>query len=119
MLVIIVRLREARLATAGLIPAVLGTVAGGMSLLATDIASDVREIGSPTSGYKSSPWRGYSAPTSSSTRYERVVWFILGRLSDACARSVRGSVHSVRMSPWDLKSALASVGTSRGTLELI
>ena len=50
LLVIIVRLRETRLATAGLIPTVLRAVASDMSLLAADIASDVREIGSPTSG---------------------------------------------------------------------
>ena len=67
LLVIIVRLREARLAAAGLVPTVLRAVASNVSLLSTDIAGDVCEVGSPTSSYKSSSWRGYSASSSSSS----------------------------------------------------
>ena len=49
LLIIIVGLREASLATAGLIPAVLRAVSCDVSLLATYVAGDVGEIGSPTS----------------------------------------------------------------------
>ena len=121
LLVIIMRLREARLAAAGLIPAVLRAVAGNVPLLATDIAGDVREFGSLTSSYESSSWRGYSASSSSSSsaRYEGVVGFVLGSLSDAGARSVCRRIHSVGVPRWNLECALASIGTSRGTFELI
>ena len=85
MLVIIMRLCKARLAVAGLIPAMLRAVSGDMSLLATDIASDIREIWSPTSGYKSSPWWGYTTSSSPSTGYKRVVGLVLGGLGDARA----------------------------------
>ena len=85
--IVVVRLGEARLTTAGLIPAMLGTITSDVSLLSTDIAGDIREVGSPTSSYKSSSWRGYSASSSSSSsaRHERVVGFVLGSLSDAGA----------------------------------
>ena len=81
--VIVVRLRKARLATTGLIPAMLRTVSSDMSLLAANIARDICEIRPPTSGQKSSSWRGYAAPASSSARYERVIRFVLSGLSDA------------------------------------
>ena len=48
--IIIVRLRKARLAATGLIPAVLRAVARDVPLLATHVAGDIREIWSPTSG---------------------------------------------------------------------
>ena len=80
--VVVVCLRKASFASTGLIPAVLRAVAGDMPLLATDIAGDIRKIRSPTSGYKSSSWQGYAASASSSAGYERVVWLILGGLSD-------------------------------------
>ena len=85
--VVVVGLREASFAAVRLIPAVLRAVASNVSLLSTDIAGDVGEVGSPTSRYKSSSWRGYSASSSSSSsaRYERVVGFVLGSLSDAGA----------------------------------
>ena len=87
LLIIIVRLCEARLAATGLIPAVLRAVTRDVSLLSADVAGDIREIGSPTSSYESSSQRGYSASSSSSSsaRYEGVIWFILGSLSDAGA----------------------------------
>ena len=80
--VVVMRLRKARLATARLIPAVLRAVASNVPLLTTYVAGDIREIWSPTSGYKSSSWRGCATPPSSSTRYKRVVGFVLGGLSD-------------------------------------
>ena len=123
LLVIVVRLCEARFATAGLIPAMLRAVSSDMSLLTTHVAGDIREVRSPTSSYKSSSRRGYSASSSSfsSARYEWivVVGFVLGSLSDAGARSVRRRIHSVGVSHWNLECALASIGTSRGTFELI
>ena len=119
--VIVVCLCKTSFATTRLIPTVLRAVAGDVSLLTTHVAGDVREIWSPTSGYKSSPWRGYSASSSSSssTSYERVIGLVLGSLSDAGARSVRRHIHSVGVPRWNLKCALASIGTSRGTFELI
>ena len=48
--VIVVCLRKTRFATTGLVPAVLRAVASDMSLLATDIAGDIREVRPPTSG---------------------------------------------------------------------
>ena len=48
--IVVVRLREASFATAGLIPAVLRAVTSDMSLLSTDVAGDIREVRSPTSG---------------------------------------------------------------------
>ena len=121
LLVIIVRLCEARLATAGLVPSMLRAVASDVSLLATNIAGDVREIGSPTSSDKPSSWRGYSAssPSSSSARCEGVIRFVLSSLGYAGARSVRRRIHSVGMPCWNLERALASIGTPRGTFELI
>ena len=83
--VIIMCLREARLAPAGLIPTVLRTIACNMSLLTTDVAGDIREVGSPTSCYKSSSWQGYTTSTSSSSRCEGIIWFVLGSLSDTRA----------------------------------
>ena len=50
LLVVVVCLREASFADAGLIPAMLRAVASNVSLLATDVAGDICEIGSPTSG---------------------------------------------------------------------
>ena len=75
--VIVVCLRKTRFATTGLVPAVLRAIASDVPLLTTDIAGDIREIRSPTSCYESSPWWGYTTSTSSSTRYERVIWFVL------------------------------------------
>ena len=89
--VIVMRLCKARFATARLIPAVLRAVSSNVPLLATDVTRDICEVGSPTSGQKSSSWRWYSTSSSSpsSTGYEGVVRFVLGSLSDAGARSVR------------------------------
>ena len=67
LLVVIVRLCKACLAASGLIPAVLRAVTSDVSLLSADIAGDVRKVRSPTSSYKSSSWRGYSASSSSSS----------------------------------------------------
>ena len=119
--VIVVRLCGTSFTATGLIPAVLRAVASSVSLLSTDVAGDVCEVGSPTSSYKSSSWRGYTAPSpsSSSARYERVVGLVLGSLSDAGTRSVRRRIHGVGVPHWDLERALASIGTSRGTFELI
>ena len=50
LLIVVMRLCEASLAPAGLIPAVLRAVASDVSLLATDITGDVREVRSPTLG---------------------------------------------------------------------
>ena len=88
--VIVVCLCKTSFAATRLIPTVLRAVASNVSLLTANVAGDIREIWSPTSGYKSSSWQGYSASSSSSssTRYEGVVRFILGGLSDAGARSV-------------------------------
>ena len=119
--IVVVCLREASFAAAGLIPAVLRAVASNVSLLSTDVAGDVREIRPPTSSDKSSSWRGYSASSSSSSSAwcEGVIGFILGRLRDAGARSVRRRIHSIGVPHGDLERALASIGTSRGTFELI
>ena len=117
--VIVMRLCKARLAATGLIPMVLRAVSSDMSLLSTHVAGDIGEVGSPTSGQKSSSWRGYATPASSSTGYERVVRFVLGSLGDAGSRSVRRCIHCIGMSSWYLECAMASVGTSRSILELI
>ena len=107
--VIVVRLCEARFATAGLIPAMLRAVTGDVPLLSADVARNVREVRSPTSSYKSSSWRGYPASSSSSpsARYEGVIGFVLGSLSDAGARSVCRRIHGVGVPCWDLERALA------------
>ena len=117
--VVVMRLREARLATARLIPAVLGAVSCNMSLLATHVAGDVCKVRSPTPRYESSPWWGYASPASSSSRYKRVVRLVLGSLSDTSTRSVRRRVHGIGVPRWNLESALASIGTSRRIFELI
>ena len=109
--IVVVRLCEARLAAAWLIPAVLRTVTSDMSLLSTDVACDVREVGSSTSSYKSSSWRGYpaSSSSSSSARCEGVIGFVLGSLSDAGARPVRRRIHGIGVSHRNLERALASI----------
>ena len=47
--IIVVQLGKASFATSRLVPVVLRTIAGDMPLLATDVASDVCKIRSPTS----------------------------------------------------------------------
>ena len=70
--VVVVCLRKTRFATAGLIPTVLRAISSDMSLLPTDVAGDICEVGSPTSCQKSSPWWGYPPSSSSSSRHEGV-----------------------------------------------